>query len=261
MLPIRMAKAKCSEEFEDTTTPMLDPHVVVDHLFSKVGVKIDSKDVKEFWHIKRNLAKEPWAIKSPATEDHVPLALYGDSCRIHTTGNCKVLGLFISLPLWKASSTRCSRFCIWACEEKRLWKRTTLDRILQRVTYSLNLLFDGKNERGQTIAAGNKFCITELRGDWLWHRECFGFSSSWKRMKDLCYLCNAKGNGCTKSQLYYNYWDENPDWHEYNTLEFINAQLGHRNQPCTLSEQIRNLLCMCMFKLCFSYNRHRETTF
>lgn len=231
MLPVRMAKRNCSEQFEDTRTPMLEPHKVIDYLFTQGGVKIDPADVKEFWHIKRNLGKEEWAVQSPASDTHIPIALYGDGCRFqnHTV---KMVGIFISLPLWKATSTRCSRFCIWAVEESRFWKRTTLDTVLQRITYSLNLLFDGVDEFGRTIASGNEFTVTGLRGDWLWHRECFAFSSTWKAPRDVCYLCTAAAKTRNPAQLYYNYWDDEPDWHEYNLLEWINAQQGHRTRTC-----------------------------
>ena len=230
-----MTKKRVSDEFEDTATMVLDPHKLIHHLFTKVGMRIDPLAVKEFWHIKRNVAKEPWAMESPASDMHIPLASYGDSCRIHN-GPTKMLGLFISLPLWKAKSTRCSRFCIWACEESRLWKRSTLDTVLQRVTYSLNLLYEGLDEYGQVLAGGCKFTCTELRGDWLWHKECFGFSSSWnwRRKKDICYRCTARAEGPC-STLYFNHWDEHPSWHEYGLAEWIVNQLGHRQRPCTFA--------------------------
>lgn len=209
---------------------MIDPHVLVDALFKEVGVNIPENVVREFWNTKRQLGKEPWALQSPAGNDCVPISLYGDGVKVQ--GTTKMIGLFISFPLWRTYSTRASRWCIFSIEQHRIFKTETMHKILKRVVFSLNLLFSGHDPNtGAELCGGRRFIVTELKGDWEYFKFIFRYSSSWKGLKDICYRCNANGRATNHSQLYYCTQDE-PQWHEYNVIEFISKQLGHCNQPC-----------------------------
>ena len=219
-----------SGTYEDIKFPLFDPHVVVDYLFREVGLKIDPYIVRRFWHIKRDLAREPWAISSPATSEHIPVAIYGDSCQCKGT---KLLGIFISFPLWRAASTRASRWLLCALEESRLWGTETLNSIMKRITFSLNMLFDGWDlENNQQIALGHVFALTELRGDWLWHKQLWNFSSSWRSLTNICYRCNCKARSLNTKDLFWRIDDG--EWHEYTRTEFINVQLHRNRHPSTM---------------------------
>ena len=230
-IPVRVKRlGVASHTYEDIKLPILDPHLVIDYLFQETGLHISPAVVKRFWYIKRELAKERWALNSPATSDHIPLAVYGDACQCK---GGKLLGIFISLPLWRARSTRSSRWLICALEEARLWGTNTLNTIMRRVTFSLNMLFDGWDlERGKQLAGGRLFTLTELRGDWLWHKQLWNFSSSWKSLTNICYRCDCKARSQNPHKLF---WDiDGGVWHEYTRPEFITSQLGN-SHPCSLT--------------------------
>ena len=232
MLPVRVRRTDLATgTWENVRLPMLDPHLLVDYLFQTAGVNIPMSIVHRFWDIKKNLAREKWAVDSPASPQHIPIAIYGDACTVR--GNIKVLGIFLSFPLWRAKSTRCSRWLVCALEEAKLWGTETLNTIFKRITFSLNMLFNGWDvERDVQLAGGRIFTVTELRGDWLWHKQCWNFSSSWLAMKNMCYRCDCKGRSANATDLFWNI-DEG-DWHEYNRTEFIANQLGGNRCPCNV---------------------------
>ena len=230
-IPVRVKRTGvASGTFEDIQLPMLDPHRLVDHLFHNVGLDIPQNIVNRFWHMKRNVAKEKWALDSPASKNHIPIAVYGDACQCR--GGVKLLGIFLSFPLWRAKSTRCSRWLICGLEEGKLWGTQTLNAIMKRIAFSLNLLFDGwDSERGVSLAGGRVFTLTELRGDWLWHKQLWNFSSSWKSLKNICYRCNCVGRSDNRKDLY---WEiDRGEWHEYSRGEFIACQLQNNQHPST----------------------------
>lgn len=199
----------------------------MDYLVREVGIKINYSVIKEYWRIKRDVEKEPWATLSPATPQHCPLALFGDSCKVK--GEKKQLGIFMSCPLWRPNSTRCSRWLVVSIEEDRLWGTETLDTILAQLVYSCNLLYEGWDGAHQ-LAHGMVFTITELKGDWLYHKFCWQFSSSWKKYDNICYLCDAKGQRCGDSELF---WNSDGNWHEFTRGEFLTEQLSHRQRLCS----------------------------
>ena len=225
-----------TNECEHVDLPVLLPHHIIDYLFTETGLDIPSEAVRQFWHVVRDLGREPWAVASPASRDHIPLGIYGDSCQIK--GGEKMMGIFLSLPLWRPKSTRCSRFLMVAIEESRLWPSETCDTIMGFLVSSLNLLFDGFDENGQTLAKGRPFTVTEMRGDWLYHKMVWQFSSRWNRLKDICYLCDCKGRSQKDEELF---WNVDGQWHEYDRVDFILRQLGHRARPCALTSRASSL--------------------
>ena len=243
MVPVRIKWEKNKDAFKDIELPIIDPHVLVDYLVTKVGVCIPQDVVNRFWHIARVLEKEEWAVRSPATNDHIPLALYGDSAKCY--GGDKLVGIFISFPLWRAQ-TRNSRWCICQIEEKKLYGTETMDSIMSRLAFSLNQLFNAYDcEKGRELCGGLRFTVTEYRGDWLWHKMLWQFSSSWTSAKDTCYRCECrKTSPNAPEKLYYN---TNANWPEKDLVEFICQQLGHRSRPCHLAKFFK--LSFCSIKL------------
>lgn len=105
--------------------------------------------------------------------------------------------------------------------------RQTLDALWKQVVWSCNVLFVGKWPRngprgeplpdhqarkcGQDIVPNRKFCLTEIRGDWLWFKQCLQFRSSWKggATVPVCPLCEAYAHG---DCFYYDIVPESPVW-------------------------------------------------
>lgn len=60
---------------------------------------------------------------------------------------------------------------------------------------------------GQSITPNNdKFAVTEIRGDWSWHKKVFRFrETSWNGIK-MCHWCRALSAG-QWSDLYWNLGD------------------------------------------------------
>ena len=227
---------------------MLDPHEIVAYLFDEIRLCIPQHAVHEYWQHARAF-QEPWACCHPGTVAHIPLGLYGDSARIDTTfASDKVLGIFINFPLWRPKSIRFSRFLVFAIEEKRCWKHFTLDAVLRRVVWSLNLLFSGvaplvdfdgtvlPTSVCTTICQrGQVFAVTEIRGHQLFHKEVFRFTSSWTwKSLRVCYKCDAKSRG---DCLYYSFDSWLPT--EFSLEQFLAFRMPRRH----LSALLECIIC------------------
>lgn len=213
---------------------MLDPHLVFHQLFTTVGLKIPASEVRAYWQHHRDFLREEWAVQSPASSEHIPIAIYGDSAKI-LDDNTKMIGLFISMPaVWRPLSTRCSRWCVFALEEHKLHSFHTLNAVFKRIVYSCNILFNGHDpdRPNLLIAGGQKFSVTELKGDWLWHKEIFRFHAAWNRIDSVCFRCTAQGRSNTTSELFY--CMDNASWTEFDLASFLAHQLGRDPHVCAL---------------------------
>ena len=236
-LPIRVS----DDKHEVQKWPILDVHSVIDYLWNDVGLRVPMNHVEEFWRHSREY-KQPWALEHEATERHIPLGLYGDSAKITTTFNSdKMLGVFFNLPLWRPRSIRRSRFLIFAIEESKLWGHHTLTAVLSRVTWSVNLLFDGlrpfvdpaghvlpKQELygGYICKDKTVFAVTEIRGDQLWQKQVFRFTASWIwTSARVCHACDCRAHGPDSEHRLY--WDFEA-WLPY---EFSNTQFLAKRMP------------------------------
>ena len=234
MIDVKVQKENYTNDFEIIQVPLLDPDVLVQYLVT-AGLKIPEEQVVEFWQKKRE-AREEWALLSPASNKDIPIAIYGDAARLHATqADSKYLGVFISLPLWRPKSTRFSRWCIFSIPRKRLYGtygRETLQPILRRIVFKMNLLF----EHGVVRPDGGhlRFICTEIRGDWEWHKQLFDMTSSWKGVSSVCFRCDCTARSGDPKQLYHCV-DDDPNWHEFTLPEFLATQIKH-NPTC-------NLLC------------------
>lgn len=116
----------------------------------------------------------------------MPLGLYGDEAVIGIVNSPynKIYGLFLNLPLFRAKSTRLSRYLLFSIESEKLVSTTeTLYPILEAITQSLNKLA----EQG---IRNYRFLTTEIRGDQLFYRNLFRHHSWWKATS-ICFRCNA----------------------------------------------------------------------
>ena len=228
---MKVSKLNFTNEFEVVTVPLLDPDKLVAYLL-KSGLTIPQELVNNFWEKKR-MSGEKWVTDCPASNNHIPIALYGDSCRLYATrADSKYLGIFISFPLWRPRSTRYSRWCIFSLEVAKLYGRETLQPILQRITYKLNMLFEHGIEglNGQRM----KFFCSELRGDWEWHKQLFDLTSSWKGAKNnVCFRCDCTAKSDDDPKKLYYCLDDDPNWNEYSLNEFLASQIRH-SPPCSL---------------------------
>lgn len=197
--------------------PIIYPHSIMCFLLERAGLTIPSSKVHEYWKFNHEVG-EAWAQHSEW--DRIPVGLYGDSARVNTAfGSEHVLGLFVNLILWTPSSVRCSRFLVFAIGEHQLWKHFTMDCVLRHVTWSLNALVAGVHpsqgpfneplSRGLHALANQPMSfrcqITEVRGDWSWHKKLWRFyQTSWNGIK-VCHWCLAKSKSLDRRELYWSF--------------------------------------------------------
>ncbi|CAK9114637.1 Uncharacterized protein SCF082_LOCUS53089 [Durusdinium trenchii] len=231
--------------------PILHPHRVLSFLFNDAGIEIDPAKVQEYWHHARSVG-DPWSISSPASSSHIPIGLHGDGARLWTVYKVeKHLAISMNLVLFRPRSTRHSRFVLFSIPVDKMYKNRTLNKVWERLTWSLNWAFVGCNPRsgvggwdlhgadasraGQPLTrTGLQFAVTEIRGDWEFHRDCWRFSCSWLSSGPMCFRCPAVSRGNT-SYLYYNNDAATCAWHSeaFDLQQFIARRLKER-QLCPL---------------------------
>lgn len=214
----------------------------------EAGIHIDFDQVKEFWAHHRRM-QSPWAVNAQATDVHVPLGLHGDGAKLRQLAfqpAQKMVGIWLNAPLWRPKNVRASRWLLCAVREEDLYKHYTLNAIYHRIVWSLNCLYEGvyprtgpngeqlegkyKARAGQPICNGLKFCVTEVRGDWAYHKQSLRFKSSWSGGKNVpvCFQCPALGSG---PDCYYNVREDSQLWgKQYSLTEFLNQQMPE--DPC-----------------------------
>ena len=218
---------------------MLDPHVVISYMWNTVGPRIDPENVKTFWRHHREVGS-PWTqVCTDAPDDLIHLGIYGDSARARQlpyTAPEKVVGIYMSCPLFRPKSVRQSRWLLFCIEEHLIYERKTLNAVFRRITWSLNILWYGlKPTRGPDneelnqlpdvpITDGcHKLFLAEIRGDWSWHRFVFGLVSSWKAGANapVCWKCPAYAVG--PSCMHYYQVDEQSmgRFTEHSLVEFL----------------------------------------
>lgn len=247
-----MAKYKIEE------WPILDPHAVIHFLFDKAKIKIPQEHVRRYWQ-HHAAGGEEWA-QDPRTHEMIPLGIFGDSARVTKEfGSVNVVGLFLSIVLFRPRSVRASRFLLFSIGEEELWKHHTLNTVYRRITWSLNALFDGLHPEldpygreleprlqqfaGQPITQNNlRFCITEIRGDWSWQKKIWRFrKTSWVAI-NICHWCRAKSKG-QWADLYWNFGEQS-SWcnNEFTVEEFMDEKLPLTG-ICTLHDSSKKRFC------------------
>lgn len=210
-------------EAVESKLQLIDPHTLLNYLLTDHGIRIDAEAVSDFWETARKNGL-PWALAHPATSQHIPCAIYYDSCTFaveNVTIKEKCFVIQLSLPLWRPKTTRNSRWTICAVREDITCDdaRDTLYPVLRHVTASLNRAFR---------AEGLCFALTEIRGDWEGHKLVLGMSSSWKAT-DLCHQCGVKQYGRSPNFQSIDAWLAV----EYSHLEFLKFVIDP-TKPCQL---------------------------
>ena len=189
IVKVQAPVARKNGGFEMVELEILEPISVINYMFGRGGVDIPPAFINEFWDHHRSVGS-PWAIHSDATRDHVPLGLFGDAVKYRQKSYGKpekMLAVFLNAPLWRPKLARASRWLLWAIPEKDLYLHHTVDAVFRRIVWSLNVLHTGvfptcgpggetlsgkhAERAGQPISGGLCFATTELRGDWLYHRQ------------------------------------------------------------------------------------------
>jgi len=223
---------KCRVE----TWPIVDPNSVVTFLVEKAGLHISKGELAQYWNHAAAFGQE-WA--RGVSVDTQPVGIYGDSARVFTKfSSVNIVGIFFNLVLWKPQSVRMSRFLLFCIPEHQLWNHKTINTVFRRITWSLNSLHDGLHphldQYDQPLPdhlarlAGKPLprCkLTEIRGDWSWHKKIFRFErTSWTGIQ-VCHHCRAVSQSQDSSALYWNFHSNNWDDKPFTFEEFINERM------------------------------------
>ena len=246
--PQAVEKDSTETDFVWEDVELLEPHSILAYLMDS-GVSIPQETVRQYWDFARERG-QPWARYSPASSDHIPVGIWGDSATVFTEfGRYKIVAIFLNLPLWRPKSVRYSRFLLFTIEADKMVDYKTLLPIWRHIVWSLNISFSGtwptcgpsgealvgrhgRDKAGTSLCqSGAKFCCTEIRGDWAWLKETFRFPAcSWNALK-VCYRCTARSNLHT---LYYHH-DSAYGKHwlgkEFNLVQFLNERTP-TTDPC-----------------------------
>ena len=240
-LPIRVDDKISPPRCEVQKWPMMDPHRIVQYLVNNAGLVLPLEEVAKFWQTSR-ANREPWALGTEAGDHHIPLGIYGDSATLVTKYGLRtsVAAIFISLPLWRPASLRLSRFMIAAVPDNKMWYHHTLLQLYRRIVWSLNALFDNQHPTvgpageplpehlravgGTPITTNNSvFVVTEVRGDWSWHKKVLRYEANWNAKK-VCFKCDARSDG-RWSKRYYNFDDAEWIGRSFNTVQFLSHMM------------------------------------
>ncbi len=220
------------------------PHRIMAYLFDTCGLNFAVNDLHHFWDeaISRGIAGADADART-----RIPLGIYGDAAQLVTrVRKEKITCIFINIPIFRPRSIRCSRFLVWVCDTSLLYLNRTLNTVLRWLVWSLNALFLVVNpsvrpggrvlsEKEQKRAGHpitkqqHKFQVTEIRGDWEFHKSLWQFRSSWKGIS-VCFRCPAKSKSEDSGFLYWNDSTDS-DWskQEFSTVQFVAQMLPDRH--------------------------------
>ncbi|CAE7720352.1 ppk25, partial [Symbiodinium sp. CCMP2456] len=228
-----------------TPVPIIAPHELVSWLLRAGKLLLHDGDARTFWqhhaavgsagvHKCKNF-KDGFTVH--------PISLYGDEAE-YTQTKQKILVIYISFPLYddRKLSVWGTRFPVFSLRTERMDGMDCLAPVWEFLCWSLNCCYIGKTPShgvdGEPWCSpsanpgddlGFRCRLWEVRGDWKWHFQCFGFSSSWLA-DSLCHVCSAsKTNpGCSFLDF-----TVSPAWlgTERSHQQFIAQQLPD-SRPC-----------------------------
>ncbi|CAE7274851.1 unnamed protein product, partial [Symbiodinium sp. CCMP2456] len=119
-----------------------------------------------------------------------------------------VVALFMRMPLFRPRSVRQGQFLLAAIQQDLVIEDglRTLHPILEHITWSANIALEGtypftrydggpltaskQKVAGTPLAAGRRFCCSEIKGDWKWLEKVLRLLPT-PVSKKLCYMCDA----------------------------------------------------------------------
>ena len=212
---VKIKQFSPSGSLEDALVPILDPGEILAYLVDEVGLSCPSDINRKFWQFSRGKNDHP------ATDDHVPVSLYGDEVQVNRQGD-SITAMYLSLTLFKPKRVRCTHYCIWAMRTHLVAGCHTLWPVLAFVVESLNRAFEGIG-KGKT-----KFALAEIKGDWPWLRKILRFQPSFTGNR-VCFLCHS-----TVFADRIPFYDVETDLDEISTIGFINTMLDTTCSPSPL---------------------------
>lgn len=213
---VKTQQFSSSGRLEDVTVPILDPSEVLSYLVDDVGLACPQDEQARYWDFHREYLEG-----HPASDQHVPVSLYGDDVQINRQGD-SITGLYLNLTLFRPKRVRCTHYCIWAMRTHLVAGCFTLWPILAFIVSSLNKAFHGVGK------SGTKFALAELKGDWPWVRKILRFAPSFTGNK-VCFLCHA-----TVWQHRCPYYDVDGHCAEISTAEYLTTMLDDSCTPSPL---------------------------
>ena len=212
-LPVKYTDLEDGQvKFKVKKYPILDPHTVIAFLFNVAKLELPMENIRRYWQHSAAHGEE-WA-RTIDSHERIPLGIFGDGARVTThAGVTNIVGIFMNVIHWRPASVRSSRFLLFAIGEGDLWNHHTLNKVYRRLTWSFNTLWAGvhpdrdpwghelpekmKGKAGSNIVCDGayKFAVTEIRGDWSYHKKVFRFkNTSWNSI-NTCHWCRAKSTG------------------------------------------------------------------
>ena len=176
-----------------------------DILSRTVCLTIDEGLCKNFWEhleaVGEEVAVRSREFRTLDSKQMWPIGIHGDeACMgLNNAPYDKIMGVFLSLPLFRPRSTRISRFLLFALETAKVADvQSTVNPILEHIVASINRC----TESG---IANRRVILTELRGDQLWFRFLFSHASWWKTV-NICFRCNASTRPAHLNYANYDGW-------------------------------------------------------
>ena len=163
---------------------------------------IDDELVKKYW-VNMEVSADETAMNSKHFRQLVgkpvwPLGLHGDeaSMAVQNAPFDKIWGVFLSLPLFRPTATRTSRYLLFSVASSQVLDvQATFYPLFEAIKNSLN-------DACRIGVAGQRFIVTELRGDQAWFKYVLRHRSWWIKT-EICFRCAA--NSQSGRKCYANY--------------------------------------------------------
>ena len=244
-IPVKFVDEDGATVVKSEPWPVIDVHNILHFLFDDAELQIPEETVHEYWHKSKQFG-ETWAqhISEEDYKKFIPIGLYGDSARVRTSfGSENVISIYCNLILWRPRSVRFSRFLVFTIPEERC-TASTLTAAFRRITWSCNHAYwgmfptggpfgeslSGKGDQmqGQPLTKkGFQFQVTEIRGDWAWHKKIFKFYKCQWNGDKMCPFCDARGLSDKWEECYWNL--ENNNHVNFDLRAFLANRMPPRN--------------------------------
>ena len=173
-----------------TPVPCILPEQILEFLIDKCDLKIDEKTCNDYWqHLELHndeVALESKQYRQLQEKEIWPIGIHGDEANIGIISQpySKVIGMTLSIPVYRPKSTRISRYLMFALES------STLVDVVKTVNPILRRIVDSLNKCTESGILGRKFILTEMRGDQAWFYFLFQHKARWTSI-NICFRCGA----------------------------------------------------------------------